>query len=289
MVAAHMDEVGLMIVDADSSGGLKFGPVGGLDARQLAGKPVWIGSERKPGIIGAKPMHLTSASERKRKLDFDDLTIDIGVSSKEAAKKAVQPGTHAAFATPFTRLGPTIRAKALDDRLGVASLIELVLDPPPGIELLAAFTVQEEVGLRGARVAAHALDPDAAVALDCTPARDLPPWGEEESRAYNTRLGAGPALYIADGRTIAHPGLVRAFLDSAERHAIGYQIRQPGGGATDAGAIHLSREGIPSLSLSVPGRYLHGPAAIVSLADWRASLRWLYAALAELRPAALRR
>ncbi len=289
MLAAHMDEVGLMITAVEKDGTLRVGRVGGLDVRQLAGKPVWVGRARHVGVIGVKPIHLLTASEKKKALSLDNLRIDIGADSREAAQRKVQPGDRATFATPFARLGPTVRAKALDDRLGVASLIELVRSPPPGIDLLAAFTVQEEVGLRGARVAAFALAPQAAIALDATPARDFPIWDEEtENTQYNTRLGAGPAIYVADGATIGDPRLLRLLVETAESEAIPYQIRQPGRGGTDAGAIHLTREGIPSISLSVPARNLHGAASIASLKDWRDSVRLVYAALARLTPATLR-
>ncbi|HEX9675509.1 MAG TPA: hypothetical protein VGA07_05990, partial [Anaerolineales bacterium] len=158
-----------------------------------------------------------------------------------------------------------------------------------GIELLAAFTVQEEVGLRGARVAAFSLDPQAALALDCTPAYDLPSWDGEENIAYNTRLGSGPAIYAADGRTLAHPGLLEHFIHTAQSQELPFQIRQPGGGATDAGVIHVARSGIPSLSLSTPARYPHSAAGIASLSDWRDTVRLAHAALSTLTERMLRR
>ena len=289
MLAAHMDEVGLIIVAIDKDGYLRFDRVGGIDTRQLLGKPVWVGPDRIPGVIGAKPIHLTTSEERKRTPKLDTLRIDIGSDSKETTLKSIKPGMWASFATTFLRLGPTIRAKALDDRLGVASLIELVREPPSGIDLLAAFTVQEEVGLRGARVAAHALDPDVAIAIDCTPANDLPTWNGEENVSYNTRLGAGPAIYAADRATIGDPRLLRLLVETAETEGIPYQIRQPGGGGTDAGAIHLAREGIPSISVSVPGRHLHTAASIASLADWRNSVRLIHAALSRMKRSLLKR
>jgi endoglucanase len=172
MLAAHMDEVGFMLTSDDGSGIFRFDTVGGLDIRQLAGKPVWVGHDHIPGVIGAKPIHLTTANERKRAIELDSLRIDIGIESNPKVKI----GDRAAFATTFSRMGPSIRAKALDDRLGVATLIELVKHAPENIDLLAAFTVQEEVGLRGAQVAAYAFDPDLGIAIDSTPAFDLPSW-----------------------------------------------------------------------------------------------------------------
>lgn len=289
MVAAHMDEVGVMLVSISNEGLFKFETVGSIDDRQLLGKPVWVGEKRIPGVIGAKPIHLMDEEETQQTVKVESMAIDIGAKNKTAAEGKAKPGDRAAFATRFRRLGPSMRAKALDNRLGVASLIELVQNPPDGIELLAAFTVQEEVGLRGARVAAFSLDPQAALALDCTPAYDLPTWDGQENTAYNARLGAGPAIYAADSRTLAHPGLLEHFVRTAQTQGIPYQIRQPGGGGTDAGMMHLAREGIPSLSLSTPARYAHTAAGIARLSDWRDTVRLAHAALSSLTARVLRR
>lgn len=280
MLAAHMDEVGFMITYDDSKGIFRFDTVGGIDARQLVGKPVWVGKDKIPGVIGAKPIHLTTASERQKSISADTLRIDVG--EKKASK--VKVGDRVTFATEYQRLGPSIRAKAIDDRIGVLNLIELVKNAPPNIDLLAAFTVQEEVGLRGAQVAAYTFDPDLALVLDSTPAYDLPSWDGEENTRYNTRLDHGPALYVADRATLSDPRLIRHFVKTAETQGIPYQIRQPGGGGTDAGAIHKQRAGIPSLSISVPGRYLHTAASLIRVNDWKNTLNLLHAALSDLKP-----
>ena len=158
MVAAHMDEVGFMLVEDEGDGLFRFETVGGIDSRQLVGKPVLVGKDKVNGIIGAKPIHFTSAEERKNPIPFDNLRIDLG----PGGSKKVKVGDRATYATQFRRQGDSLMGKALDDRLGVATLVELVKHPPENVELLAAFTVQEELGLRGARVAAYSLDPDAA-------------------------------------------------------------------------------------------------------------------------------
>lgn len=279
MVAAHMDEVGVMIVGIDSDGLLRFEAVGGVDDRILLGKPVWVGAERAPGVIGAKPIHLTKRSEREQVVKTDSLRIDIGAGSKEAAGKKVKPGDRATFATGFDTLGRVARGKALDDRAGCAVLIELLRGGPYPCELHAAFTVQEEVGLRGARVAAYGINPQAAFALDCTPANDFPgPDGEENVRP-NTYLGRGPALYVADLRTISDRRLVDHVVRTARARNLPYQFRQPGAGGTDAGAIHLTREGVPAMSISIPGRYLHAPAAMISLDDLNHTVELMRAVL----------
>jgi endoglucanase len=284
MLAAHMDEVGFMLTDDEGDGIFRFDTVGGLDAQQLVGKPVWVGKDRVPGVIGARPIHLATREELSQKVSLDSLRIDLGPGNGGKARL----GDRATFATAFARLGTSLRAKALDDRFGVASLITLVKHTPPNIDLLAAFTVQEEVGLRGARVAAYALDPQVAFALDCTPANDLPPWDTDEGRIentrYNTRLGAGPAIYLADASTLSDPRLARHLLQTAEALGIPCQLRQPGGGGTDAGAIHKQRLGIPSISVSVPGRYLHSAAAIARLDDWKNTFTLMYHALSRLSP-----
>lgn len=278
MVAAHMDEVGFMLTQEESDGLFRFEIVGGIEESQLAGKPVWVGKKRLPGVIGAKPIHLTTTAERKNPIKADDLRIDINPANKGKAK----PGDWATFATEFVHLNLSLRGKALDDRIGVATLITLLHHAPPEIDLLAAFTVQEEVGLRGARVAAYRMNPDMAIALDCTPAMDLPVWDGSENNQYRSRLDHGPAIYVADGATLSDPRLVNHFISVAGTYGIPYQIRQPGGGGTDAGSIHKQRAGIPSLSISVPGRYLHTPAAIVRVKDWKNAVALLHAGLSHI-------
>ena len=285
MVAAHMDEVGFMLSNDEGDGIFRFEVVGGIDVRQLPGKSVLIGGEAVPGVIGSKPIHLTGSEELKRTISLDSLRIDVGPDHGSKVKL----GDRATFATQFSQLGPSIRAKSLDDRLGVASLIELVKHAPANIDLLAAFTVQEEIGLRGAQVAAYTLDPQVAIVLDCTPANDLPvvelePDGQNENARYNTRLGHGPAVYLSDRATISDPRLVRHLVRTAEQAGIPFQFRQPGGGGTDAGAIHKQRAGIPSVSVSVPGRYLHTAASLARLSDWENALALIFNALLELSP-----
>jgi putative aminopeptidase FrvX len=280
MVAAHMDEIGFMLTYDDGEGLFRFDTVGGIDLRQLAGKSVWIGADKVPGVIGAKPIHLTTANDLKNAISKDTLRIDVGPENKSKVKI----GDRATFATKYCRIGPSIRAKALDDRLGVAILIELVKNSPSNIDLMAAFTVQEEVGLRGARVAAYTFNPDLAIALDSTPANDLPNWDDEENVQYNTHLGAGPAIYVADRGTLSDPRLIRHLIGAAEAEGIPYQLRQPGGGSTDASAIHRQRSGIPSISVSVPGRYAHTAAGLARITDWKNTLILMYIALTRLTP-----
>lgn len=277
LLAAHMDEVGFMIVDDEGEGVFAFSPVGGIDPRQLAAKPVLVGKERLPGVIGAKPIHLSSPDERHNNYTFSSLRIDVS----PANGKKVKVGDLATYATRFSRQGSSLFGKALDDRLGVATLIELLKRDHPDLELLFAFTVQEEVGLRGAQVAAYEFKPDLALVVDSTPAFDFVPETGENTQ-YNCRLGAGPAIYIADAGTLSDPRLIRFLAATAEKHAIPFQFRQPGGGGTDAGAIHKTGAGIPTVSISIPGRYAHTPILHARVKDWENTLLLLEAALNDI-------
>jgi len=276
MLDAHMDEVGFMIVDEDGEGLYRFEIVGGIDARHLVGKQVLVGKERAPGVIGAKPIHLMSGDEYTRKVPLDALRIDVGLSGK------AKVGDRAGFATRFRRVGPSILSKSIDDRIGVATLIELLKRVPSSIDLCAAFSVQEEIGLRGARVAAQYFHPDMAIAIDSTPANDLPLHDASENMTYNTKLGLVPAIYVADGSTLHDPRLVRFLQEIAESEKIPYQIRQPGGGGTDSGAIQRSLAGIPTVSVSVPHRYTHSPISIARVDDWKHTINLLHAALQRI-------
>lgn len=278
MIAAHMDEVGFMLIKEDGEGIYEFRVVGGVDPRQLVGKQVMIGRDHLPGIIGAKAIHLTTPEERKQTLKVEQLRIDIG----PGGSGKVNLGDRATFATKLAILGPTIRSKALDDRLGVFTLIQLLKQAPQGVDLLAAFTVQEELGLRGAKTAAYTFDPQIGIALDSTPAHDLPEFDGEENHRFNTRLDGGPAIYLMDGATIGDRRLVRWLTETAKAEGIPWQYRQPGMGGTDAGSIHRTRAGVPSVSVSVPQRYLHSPAGMVRVDDVINTQRLMHAALANL-------
>jgi len=278
MLDAHMDEVGFMIVADDGEGLYRFETVGGIDVRHLVGKQILVGKDYSPAVIGGKPIHLMNGEERTRKVPLDALRIDTGLSGK------AKVGDRAGFATKFRRVGPSILSKSIDDRIGVATLIELFRQAPPTIDLCAAFSVQEEIGLRGAKVAAQYFNPDIAIAVDSTPANDMPLYDGGVNISYNTKLGLGPAIYIADGSTLHDPRLVRFLAETAEAEGIPYQFRQPGGGGTDSGAIQRSLAGIPTVSVSVPHRYTHSPISISRVDDWKNTINLLYAALRRITP-----
>ena len=277
LISAHMDEVGFMLVDEEDPGIFRFRSIGGIDPRALAGKAVLVGPDHLHGVIGACPIHLTTPEDRKKTIKEKDLRIDIG-----AKNDSIKPGTFAYFATEFSKMGSSVCGKALDDRLGVCNLIRLFRDCPDNIELIAAFTVQEEIGCRGAHVAAFGRNPDIVIAIDSTPANDLPSWDGEESSIYKSKVGKGPAIYTLDSGTVNDHRLISYFRNISDKYGIPRQLRQPAPGGTDAGSLHLTEAGYPGISISVPGRYAHSAASIARISDWEAHLQLLLAALANL-------
>ena len=279
MLDAHMDEVGFFIVADEGEGIYRFETVGGIDVRHLVGKQVFVGRDNIPGVIGGKPVHLMDHDEATHKVPLEALRIDLGLGGK------AKVGDRAGFATKFRRVGPSIMSKSIDDRIGVATLIELLKNAPANVDLCLAFAVQEEIGLRGAKVAAQYFQPDMAIAVDSTPANDLPVHDGSENMMYNTKLGLGPAIYIADGSTLHDPRLVRFLSEVGDTEKIPYQFRQPGGGGTDSGAIQRSLAGVPTVSVSVPHRYTHSPLSISRVDDWKNTINLLHAALKKITPA----
>ena len=286
MVDAHMDEVGLMVTSIETNGTLKFEGVGGFDDRALLGKMVQVGPKKLAGVIGARPIHLLKANQRNSVVKTDAMRIDIGAKNKDAASGKVKLGDRAAFVTDYEEIGPTAIGKAFDDRAGCAALIELLRAEPYPFDLYAAFTVQEEVGLRGAGAAAHGIEPDAAFILECTPAYDLP---NENDVSPNVALGKGPSIYVMDRGTIQDPRLVSLITKTAVSHNIPFQIRQPGGGGTNAAAIQRIHGGVPSATIAVPGRYAHTPAMMINLDDYANVVKLAGAVLRNLTTDTIKR
>ena len=283
MVAAHMDEVGLMITQVEGSGFLRFRPVGGIDARILPSKAVLVGKDRVPGVIGVKPVHRLEPEEREKVVKIEQMHIDIAAGTKEEAERLVKVGDYACFAPNYEEIERegqpfAIKSKALDDRAGCSVLIEVLAERYP-FDLYGVFTVQEEVGLRGARVAAYRLAPDFGFALEGTVCDDLP---SRRDVSPTTRLGKGPAITIMDRSFVADKRLVRLLVQTAEEEGIPYQIKQPGVGGTDAGAMQQSRGGVPSATVAVPCRYIHSPVGILQLSDYHHTVALMVAALKRL-------
>jgi len=282
MVDAHTDEVGLMIVSIQKNGLLGFRAVGGLDARLLLAKRVIVGEKRIPGVIPAPPIHLTKEEQMGQTIPIEQLVIDIGASSEEEAKGLVKLGDYAVPDTHFEILSEgglrTVKGKAFDDRAGCAVAAALA-DGQYAVDLYLSFSAQEEVGMRGARVAAYRIAPDLAFALEGTVCNDMP---KKQDVSPTSELGKGPAITIVDRSFIADKRLVRLLTDAAEANGIPYQFKQPGIGSTDAGAIHLTRAGVPSVTVAVPCRYIHNPVSILSLNDFDNTVALMKAALRRI-------
>ncbi len=269
MIAAHMDEIGMMITGYDSNGLLHFTNVGGVPANILPGLRVKVGKNIQ-GVVIWQPIHFNRDQNVKQ---IKDLRIDIGVDSKKAAENKVKRGTRATFDSTYAEISETmVRGKAFDDRVGCSLLIDILQADAYEVDVLAAFTVQEEIGLRGAQVAAERLKPDVAIVLEGTTAHDVPnPELDPDSMdSVNPacKVGAGPVLTVMDRSMIASPQLLNFIRDTAEKHNIPYQIKTALGGGTDAGRIHTSNTGVPSAVISMPCRYIHSPTAFLSKEDY---------------------
>ncbi len=283
MLAAHMDEVGLMVKTITKDGFLQFSKLGGIDDRILAAQKVIVYTKKDayPGIVGSKPPHIQKEEERKKIMPFDDLFIDVGAENREdAVNMGVAIGDPIVFDVQYTKLGKeVVMGKAFDNRAGCATMIEtLKLLKDPDCTVYAVGTVQEEVGLRGAGTAAFGVDPDLALALDVTIAGDVP-----GVREYDTsvKMGKGPSLTVSDSGVITHPKIMRWILDTAQEEKIPIQLESGLLGSTDAARISLTRQGIPSGTISIPTRYIHSPVGILSHKDIEDSAKLAAAAIAK--------
>ena len=284
MLAAHMDEVGLMVKTITKEGFLQFTKMGGIDDRILPAQKVTVFSRKRafPGIIGSKPPHIQKEDERKKVMAFDELFIDIGAESKEdALALGVAVGDPVGFDIKYVQLGrDVVMGKAFDNRAGCVAMIEtLKMLEKTDYTVCAVGTVQEEVGLRGAATAAFGVDPDLAIALDVTVAGDTPGIREFDT---STKIGKGPALSISDSGLITHPKVLQWLLDSAEEEKIPYQIEAGLMGSTDAARIYLTRQGIPSGNISIATRYIHSPVSVLCLKDIENAAKLTVAAIQRI-------
>jgi len=274
MFAAHTDEIGLVVTHIDDKGFLRFGNVGGVGISTLVGNRVRFAG----GAVGAIYQEKGSWKD----LTLDKLYIDIGAESKEEALKKVKVGEFGIFHREFEDLGNRLIAKSMDDRVGCAVLVEaLKTIKNPKNTLYFVFTAQEEVGLRGARTAAYGIEPDLGIALDVTLTGDMP-----EARRMDVSLGKGAAIKVKDSSLIAHPKVKDLLVSLAEEKQIPYQMEVLDAGGTDAGAIHLTKAGVPSGAISIPTRYVHSPSEMVDIRDVKACVD-LVVALADKDLAAI--
>ena len=259
MFAAHTDEIGIVVTYIDEDGFLRFSPIGGVGITTLVGNRVRFAN----GTMGV--IYQEGKTEWKE-LTLDKLYIDIGAATKEEALEKVSIGEFGIFHREFADLGNRLVAKSMDDRIGCAVLVEALRRiEKPKHTLYCVFTTQEEVGLRGARTAAFGLDPDLGIALDVTLTGDTP-----EARHMAVSLGKGAAIKVKDSSLIAHPRVKDLLVDLCEAGGIPYQMEVLERGGTDAGAIHLTKEGVPSGTISIPTRYVHSPSEMVDLGDVQA-------------------
>ena len=286
-VAAHMDEIGFFVSHVDEENGfLRIEPVGGFDPRTLIAKRVTVHTESGPlvGLIGIKPIHILTEEERKKEIKISDLFVDLGLPG-ERVKELVRIGDPVTLRQEFLEVGELVSGKALDDRVGVYVGIEAMRRlADHRADVYFVGTVQEEVGLRGARTSAFSLAPEIAVALDVTLACDMP--GVQEHQQI-TRLGKGVAIKVKDSASISHPGLVRFLVDLAEEREIPYQLEILPRGGTDAGAMQLAREGAAVVTLSIPTRYVHSVVEAAHKEDIRAAIDLLVAFLERCHEADL--
>ena len=269
MLAAHMDEIGLIISYVDKKGFLRAQPIGGLDLTTLAGGRV-VFSDGAVGVIAAE-----DRQKYKKDAELSKLYIDVGATSYDEAKERL--GQAAGFVRPFADLGQRVVAKAFDDRIGCLVLIETLraLQDTPH-EVYFVFSVQEEVGLRGARTGAYGIDPEIGIAVDITAAADTP-----EAPKMAMELGGGPCIKVKDSGMLAHPGVKNLLIETAEAHQIPYQLEVLGQGTTDAAVIQLSRSGVPAGCISIACRYYHTPSEMVDVEDVENSVRLLVALLQQ--------
>ena len=275
MVSAHTDEVGFMINEIKSDGYLGFDTVGGISESVMAGRRVKLLGKNGilSGVIASKAIHHKDKKERQKTVPVDKLYIDIGASSKEQAEELVRIGDFAVFDSEFYTFGDgLVKAKALDDRMGCLSMIEtmrsLAKNPiQTDTDVCFCFTVREEIGLSGAKVAAFELRPDAAIVLETTAVADI---ADTPPSKRVAALGGGVVVSVMDRSTIYDKGMVELALSTARGNGISAQIKRYVSGGNDAGHIHKSAEGVKTVALSVPTRYLHSPACVASLDDMRA-------------------
>lgn len=287
MLAAHMDEIGFMVRLVTDDGFIKFLPLGGWFDQVLLGQRVLVKTSRGDlaGVIGSKPPHLLPAEERTKVVEKKNMYIDIGATSKKEVEKAgVRVGDPIVPDSRFTVLagGKTYLAKAFDDRVGCALLVEaleaLSRRSPPGA-VHGAATVMEEIGLRGAKTCAELVDPDVAVVLESGIAGDVPGIKPEES---TTKLGKGPEMFFYDREMIPNLKLRDLVMDTAKKLKLPLQLSAIEGGATDGARIHLHRAGVPTVVLGVPARHIHSHTSIIHRGDYDGALKLAVALIRKL-------
>ncbi|MGI5984887.1 MAG: M42 family metallopeptidase [Clostridiales bacterium] len=267
LICAHMDEVGIIITGIDDDGYLRFDFLGGIDRRVIIGKHIYIGKDRIHGVIGIKAYHHVSKEEEKSVPKREDMYIDIGAKSKDEAKELVSLGDAGVFEDSVLEFGNGfLKAKAIDDRVGCAAMIKLIESELP-CDCTFAFTVQEEIGTRGARIVSSRLNPDTAIVLEGTTAADLPDVPEGK-RICN--LGDGLVIPFMDKGTVYSRELYKTLTELADKNGIKWQTKTMIAGGTDASVIQRGGTGADTIAIAAPVRNIHSPASIAKISDFEA-------------------
>ena len=276
-LAAHMDEVSMIVLGANENGLISYDTVGGIDPRVVVSKRVLIGEKEVPGVIGAKAIHLQSAEEMQRVLMHDQMYIDIGARDKASAERLVSPGDYISFDSDWVEFGDAlVKSRALDDRVGCNCMLS-VLEGDYPCDVTCAFVVQEEVGCRGSRTALFSIRPDCAIVLEGTTANDL---GMVDDYLKVCRVGKGVAISFMDNASIGHPALVKRLREVAEKNHIAWQTKNFVSGGNDGGNLQRNHGALPTAVLSVPCRYIHSPSSVASFKDIEAQYQLVDAFLA---------
>lgn len=278
MVAGHLDEIGFMVTNIDERGFVKFQTVGGWWEQVMLAQRVTVMTKNGsvPGVIGSKPPHILAPAARKKSVDKKEMFIDIGASSREEAKEfGVRPGDSIVPVCDFTVMKneKLLMAKAWDNRIGCAIAIEVLRrlkDEDHPNTVYGVGTVQEEVGLRGARTSAHQIKPDIGFGVDVGIAGDTPGVSDKDALA---KMGEGPQIIMFDASMVSHKGLRDFVTDTADEKNIPYQFDAVPGGGTDSGAIHLTANGVPALSITIATRYIHTHAGILHRDDFENAVK----------------
>lgn len=278
MVAGHLDEIGFMVTQIDEKGFLRFQTIGGWWEQVMAAQRVTVMTRKGnvPGVIGSKPPHVLKPEERKKSMNVKDMFIDVGASSKEEAMEfGIRPGDSIVPVCEFTVMKNEkyLMNKAWDNRIGCAIAID-VLKNLQGVDhpnvVYGVGTVQEEVGLRGARTSAHLIQPDIGFAVDTGIPGDTPGITDKEAMA---KIGEGPQIIVYDASMVSHKGLRDFVTDTADEKGIPYQLEAIPGGGTDSGAIHLTANGVPALAITIATRYIHTSASIIHRDDFENAVK----------------
>ncbi len=265
MISAHTDEVGFMAKHITEDGYLKICEVGGVDSRILLSKKVYVGEKKIPGIVGIKAVHLTKKEERENVIPLSDLYVDIGAKDREDALKYIEIGDYILFDGNYEKLGKNrVKAKALDDRVGVLALIDLIKRECE-YDFYAVFNSLEEIGLKGAMTASYKVNPDIALILEGTTCSDVLGTKENEQ---STCLSQGAVLSIGDRASVSYRELNEFIIKLAKDNNVPLQFKRTNAGGNDAGSIQTAKDGVKTAVLSMPVRYIHSPVSVMDLRDF---------------------